>query len=559
MGSQIFRAQCRTAENIPARPAKLTGPTRWGTLLHLRSIERRTSNHVMYQPVSRNALRSLFVRPCGKWSKPGSERILNRTHCGHPLLHCALLSLAALVMAAGSLIASDVREFGAKGDGQTDDTAAVQRAVNAGGGVHFSKGTYRLTKMVLVDLDKTGFVSLTGDGTARVVMAGPGPAFKFVGTHGGTAEPDEVKADVWDRQRAPMVEGLEILGADPEADGIEATGTMQLTVSRTVIRETRHGIHLTVRNRNVLIQGVHIYNCRGIGVFYDQVNLHQSNITGSHISYCAGGGIVSRGGNVRNVHVGNCDIESNMSKTEPPTANILLDSTGGSIGEVAITGCTIQHNSVGPDSANIRILGEGHDPGLKKRTGSPLTQEGHVTITGNVLSDVQVNVHLKNARGVTLTGNTFWMGYTHDLLVEDSSNIVVGPNAFDRNPRYNYGTTTNVNGGLVFRGSRDCTLTGLHVNGVWRKPAALLLDRCDRFNLANCSILDSDGVGLLLRDTTNTRVAGCVIRDDRALPRSTRSLQASGGRGNWILQNLLLNGQDIPAGTARVEGNQDGK
>ncbi len=467
---------------------------------------------------------------------------------------------AVLLFAAVSLAcARDVREFGAKGDGVADDTAAIQRAVDAGGGVRFSQGTYRLTKPVLVNLDKAGFTALTSDGTARVLMAGPGPAFKFLGTHGGSADPDQFKPNVWARQRMPAVDSLAIEGAHAEADGIEAEGTMQITITRTHIRAVRHGIHLAVRNRNVLISDCHIYHCTGIGVFYDHVNLHQSNITGSHISYCAGGGIVSRGGNVRNVHIANCDIESNMTKDAPPTANILLDSAGGSIGEVAITGCTIQHNSTGPDSANIRILGQGDDTGLARRVGSPKTQEGHVTITGNVLSDVQVNVHIKDSRGVTFTGNTVWMGYQHDLLVEDSSNIIIGPNNFDRNPRYNYGTSTNVNGGLVFRNSRDCTLTGLHVNGVWRKPAAVLLEKCDRFHLANATILDSDGVGLLLRDTTNTRVAGCVIRDDRAERKATKSLQVIGGKGNWVLQNLLANGQEAAPGTAKLEGNFDGR
>lgn len=463
--------------------------------------------------------------------------------------HLRLGWLLGILTMGWSATAGEVREFGAKGDGSSDDTAAIQRAVNAGGAVRFAKGTYRITKTVLVELDKTGFVSLIGDGTARVVMAGAGPAFKFLGTHGGTADPEQFKPNVWERQRMPVVDSLAIEGAHAEADGIEAEGTMQITITRTHIRSVRHGIHLAVRNRNVLISDCHIYHCTGIGVFYDKVNLHQSNITGSHISYCAGGGIVGRGGDVRNIHIANCDIESNMTKGAPPTANILLDSAGGSIAEVAITGCTIQHNSPGPDSANIRILGQ----------GVAMAEWGHITITGNVLSDVQVNVHLKHARGVTLTGNTFWMGYQHDLLVEDSSNIVIGPNAFDRNPRYNYGTSSNVNGGLVFRSSRDCTLTGMHVNGVWRKPAAVLIEKCDRFHLANATILDSDGVGLLLRDTTNTRVSGCVIRDDRAERKATRSLQVIGGKGNWVLQNLLANGQEVAAGTTKLEGNFDGK
>lgn len=474
------------------------------------------------------------------------------------LVLACVLSLGGWL--AGALEAKDVKSFGATGDGKADDTAAIQRAVDGGGDIEFAKGVYRLTRTVTIPLDQTGFVALVANGTARVVMEGAGPAFKFVGTHAGSADPEQFKPNVWERQRGPRVDGLEIVGAHAEADGIEATGTMQITITHVQLRELRHGVHLTVRNRNVLIANAHIYHCRGIGIYYDQVNLHQSNISGCHISYCAGGGIVSRGGNVRNVHIGTCDIESNMGKDGPPTANILLDSAGGSIGEVAITGCTIQHNSSGPDSANIRILGRGDEPSLQQRIGSAVTQEGHVTITGNVLSDVQVNIHVKDARGVTITGNTFWMGYRHDLLVEDSTAVIVGPNNFDRNPRYSYGSTANANGGLVFRGSRDSTLTGLHVSGAWRNAAALHVQNCERFNISDCSILDSDGVGLWLQDSKNTRVAGCVIRDDRS-PRAAApapSLRVTGGQGNWIAHNLLGQSMAIAPNTAKFTGNVDG-
>ena len=46
---------------------------------------------------------------------------------------------------------------------------------------------------------------------ARIVMAGPGPAFHFVGTHEGTANPPTFKPNVWDRQRMPLVDGLQFL------------------------------------------------------------------------------------------------------------------------------------------------------------------------------------------------------------------------------------------------------------------------------------------------------------------------------------------------------------
>ncbi len=121
---------------------------------------------------------------------------------------------------------------------------------------------------------------------------------------------------------------------------------------------------------------------------------------GCHISYCNGGGIVSQKGNVRNIHISGCDIESNMSRDTPSTANILIDCRDSEYGtaEVAISGCTIQHNSQGPQSCNIRILG-----GSRNAKTGQAYREGHVAITGNVLSDVATNIHLNNCRGVTLT------------------------------------------------------------------------------------------------------------------------------------------------------------
>lgn len=443
---------------------------------------------------------------------------------------------------------TSVLSFGAKGDGETDDTAAVQKAIDQHGWVTFPKGTYKLTRTVTIDLTKTGFASITGDGTARIVMTGTGPAFHFVGNHGGTAAPSSVKADIWERQRTPMISGLEIVGAHGEADGIEATGTMQMTVHRAVIRKCRHAIHLTDRNRNILISDCHFYDNRGIGIFYDNVNLHQSNIIGSHISYNAGGGIVSRGGNVRNVHVGTCDIEGNHTIDGPPSANIELNSTGGSIGEVAITGCTLQHTSKAPGSANIRILGAGDDPSLERRVGRPTTREGNVTITGNVFSDVRVNIEMREARGVTITGNTFWEGFEHDLIAEGCEHLVVSGNNFDRNPRYAVNGFENAeNNGLLFRNCADSAITGNVISGVWRQRAAVDVENGSRLLIANNSILDSDGIGLRLENVSRSMVSGNLIRDDREEP--TRSdqppLVVVGGTDNEI---------DGMSSTARAAG-----
>lgn len=430
------------------------------------------------------------------------------------------------------------------GDGKTDDTAAIQHLFDTHGSVKLPKGRYLLTKSLKIDLSKTGYAALTGDGTVRLVMSGPGPALHFIGTHEGSAAPDSFKPEVWENQRTPMVEGIEIVGAHAEADGIEATGTMQITLSRVVVRECRHAVHLSTRNRNVLISACHFYHNTGIGVFYDNVNLHQSNIVGSHISYNGGGGVVSVGGNVRNLHIGTCDIEGNHAKDGPPSANVMLDSRGGSIGEVTITGCTLQHTHKSPDSANIRIIGSGTDPSLLRRSGREHTREGNVTITANVFSDVQVNVEVQHSRGVAITGNTFWEGFQHDLVVSDSSNVVVTGNNFDRNPRYLVNGNDNAeNNGIVFLRCDDSTLNNNVISGVWKQRAAVDVESCNRLQICHNSILDSDAVGLRLEKVTNSIVTGNIIRDDREEEKRSKqpSLGIVGGKDNVIELNVLGN------------------
>jgi parallel beta helix pectate lyase-like protein len=437
---------------------------------------------------------------------------------------------------------SQLGRFGLVGDGEADDTRAIQKMVNSRrGDILLPRGVYRISRTIVIELDKVGPTSIIGSGAARLVMTGPGPALKFIGTHEGTASPATVKDNVWRNQRMPTVDGIEIVGAHAEADGIEAVGTMKLIVSRVVVRKARHAIHLITRNRNVIVSNCHLYENSGVGLYLDDVNLHQINVSSSHISYNGGGGIVVRAGNVRNLHVTGCDIEGNMSPDGPPTANVLMDCRGGANGvaEVAIVGCTIQHSHGPPGSANIRFIGMDLDE----------RRFGNLTIADNVLSDVQINVDIQKARGVSIAGNTIWKGVQYNLRVEDSTHVVVGPNMLDRNPRY--GGSVGADNGVLFRNCQNCTITGLHVSGVQRQEAGLVLDNCRRMNVTGCTILDCDNAGILLRKVTTSRVSDCLIDADPSRPGPWVPLIVSEDSNVRLSDNLL--GQPIVATPAKAE------
>ena len=433
-----------------------------------------------------------------------------------------------LLLLAGSR-GSEVRDRGAKGDGVADDTDAIQQAVNVGGPVRFSRGTYRLTRTVTIDLEKNGHLNLAGDGAAVVRMDGPGPAFHFVGTLVRNANPAELPKNVWEKQVMPGIDRLAIVGGHPEAVGVRVTRVMQFSVTGCHFRQLLHGIHLTQSNRNVLIANCHVFDNRGVGIYLDAVDLHQINIGNCHISYNRGGGVVTRRGQVRNLQISGCDIEGNMHPDSPATANVLLDSTGGSTAEVEITGCTIQHWHTVHGSANIRVIGEGSPVG-----GSKELRWGQLVINGNVINDAEINIHLDRVRSAVISGNTIHRGQQHDILVVKSARVALSGNVFDRHPLY--ASNENVKQGIVFRDSADCLMTGLQIHG-GPAMAAILIEGGRRFHITDCTVVDAKELALLLNGVSGSFIHGNMLDMGDA---ARTALRVTGGRDNVVRDNHVI-------------------
>ncbi|MFP6667637.1 MAG: right-handed parallel beta-helix repeat-containing protein [Pirellulales bacterium] len=426
---------------------------------------------------------------------------------------------------------SDVRDFGASGDGKTDDFDAIQHAVNEGDGwVEFPPGDYLLNKPVVVDLTKRRRIGIAGSGGgAKVLMAGSGPAFHLVGNHGGTADPETFKPTVWQQQRMPTIQNIEIEGRHAEADGIELTGTMQAIISRVAIRGARNGVHLTKRNRNTIISDCQIYHNRGGGIYLDGVNLHQINIIGNHISYNRLGGIRIERSEVRNLQITGNDIEYNTDRThklgDQPTAEIYVDTTapGATVNEIAIASNTIQA-SPSPAGANIRIIGsdqhKDRPPGLW-------------TIVGNVIGSQTNNVHLTRCYGVVISGNTIYSCRKYNLLIEHCRQVSVGSNIMRRH-------TTAAAAGMRLVDSADCVLSGCQIldeaaEGQTTGVSLLEIVRCRRINVTGCSISNPSPFGILAVDSHDLNISGCTILESRRPSRMRSAIRMEGkGTGNLI-------------------------
>ncbi len=419
---------------------------------------------------------------------------------------------------------SNVRDFGAKGDGKTDDTEALQHCLRDGNGlVEFYRGDYLISKTLVIDLAQRSRVALKGTGgTAKIIMTGPGPALSLQASHTGSADPGTFRPEEWQNERMPTISEIEIEGRHPEADGILISGVMQPTLTGVLIRRVRHGIEITKRARNVLISHCHIYQNTGIGIYLNQLNLHQINIVGCHISYNRLGGIRSENCEIRNFQITGNDIEYNNNKAlkvpdadDIATAEIYINVGEGSVREGTISSNTIQA-TYSKNGANIRFIGAGGEKNHKA---------GMWCITGNLIGSQETNIHLTSVRGMSITGNFVYSGHHRNILIEDSKHVTLGANCFEHNPDY---AQTELCTGVTFKNCDDCNISGMILQdgqaGKHTVPNVVPIERqgllelfnCRRFNISGSQIFDGAPTGIYLENCTDTIITGCTVLDNRA-------------------------------------------
>lgn len=449
---------------------------------------------------------------------------------------------------------SNVRDYGAVGDGRTDDAPAIQHAIESGDGLlEFPRGDYRISRTLHVDLARRGRTAFSGcGGVAKLLMYGAGPAIFLQGTHTASADPAGFRPEEWRQERMPTIDGLEIEGRHPEADGVRIENVVQPTLTRVLIREVRTAVHVTRRARNLLISHCHFFHNAGVGIHLDHVNLHQTIVTGSHISYCRLGGIRIENSEVRNLQITGNDIEYNNNRSHAvagadaaPTGEIYIDvQDEGSVREGTIASNTIQA-TYSPGGANIRFIGS-------RNVGNH--RAGMWSISGNLIGSQGVGIHLTAARGFAIEGNYIYSGHHRNVLIERSRNIVLGPNCIGHNPDYG---NLELATGVRFEDCENCVLAGLLIEDAEAgehtvaeaKPIVreglMELVRCRRVNITGSQVLDGTPNGLYLENCSDTVITGCTVLDDRQPQKMRAAIRWLGpGSGNLITQSRVGSGTE---------------
>ncbi|MCE5240813.1 right-handed parallel beta-helix repeat-containing protein [bacterium] len=394
-------------------------------------------------------------------------------------------------------LCTDLKQFGVVGDGVADDAPALQRALDETRGVFFlPPGDYRLTHGLKVRLDQRGHTAVRSAG-ARLLNQSPEPALHVIGTHTGSASPAELTDAVGAHELMPTVCDLEIVGGHG-GDGIRLERTYKAVVSRVTVRDCVHGIHIPNHNRNIIIADCHLYRNYGIGVFLDNVNLHQINIHGCHIQYNYRGGIKIVEGNVRNVQIVGNDIEYNRNPDDAsePAGDVWFVAGPIGIREGAICGNTIQGVPT-QDGANVRL--EGISP-------QNMLKVGLLTVSGNLITSQQVNILCRYARGIALGDNIHISGHERNIRLEDCEQVTITGAVLDNNPDYRPAAP----GGIELNRVQGCTVTGVMAENC---REALSATACSGLSVTGCCFRNTQGRALNLMNCSDVAVTGCVFPD----------------------------------------------
>jgi parallel beta-helix repeat protein len=355
--------------------------------------------------------------------------------------------------------------YGAKGDGVTDDTAAIQRAVDkvagTGGTVLIPDGTYMVNAVVQ---NNTG-INLKSNMTLRLSS---NAVLQAIPNASGTYAILAVR----------FASNVNIVGGTLLGERSSHTGT-----------DGEWGMGLSISNSNrVAVQGVTAKECWGDGFYITDhcTNVTLCNVTGDHnrrqgLSVTSVDGLVVRNSTFKNT-----------AGTEPECGIDFEPNRGQVINNAIVIGCAVLNNA-----------GSGIQCGFNESFTAP------TAITNTVF-----DTNTSSGNGVNPVGG----GYRQGILVSHSlGNVSVTNNVISGTHGQGI-MVTNRSANTVIRGN---TVTGtLMVNGntpqtgggiyIWASPSS---------SITHNTVTGNAGIGIWVMEPDPTLViSGNIVSDNGKTP-----------------------------------------
>lgn len=422
----------------------------------------------------------------------------------------------------------DVDAFGAVGDGETDDSVAIQAAADSISGkaaLAFSPGKrYRLGSTVSIDVRNVRAVQ---GNNAYVINDTGGVGLEIYGTKepGGDGPEAPHQHKDKDQEWSTIIEGLQIYSTTAMYSGIgmQLHRQFEPIVTNCHFFNNNHGLEVGYQVDNLVIDNCNFWDNRTSNIhFNDEVNSHQIVIGNCHINYSKRSIFVDSGARVYNLHLAGVNMEA-QAQQQDGFENFIYNE--GKLVEMHIAASTFQDHNIGTD-ALIKLLGNTRRISMAATYISNTDGDGvvidswnlsHIAI-GSCLFEGIVGDAVSVARGedVSITGGVY-REIGGDAVVVDTTDRV------------------NVSGSVMSRvGGTAVRVTGdneiLTVNAITGKDIGQFVD-------------------------STARSLGVKIDDNNVRPRTAPAISIDSIGDIW---NLSLNNNSIYWNSASVDETGNG-
>jgi parallel beta-helix repeat protein len=361
----------------------------------------------------------------------------------------------ALTKVTYSMIAGEVAnalDFGAVGDGTTDDTVAIQAAVNSGKPVYFPSGTYLIAAPILLP-DNAILQSDNGVIKASASFSGTGYTYKAMITTAqtGTNTGLIVRGLTIDGNSVSGIFGILAFACNDLvidgnliedcAVGIADYGDSASLLNQRIVGNTIHGgangLQVSaVDGRNIVVSKNYVYDHTSSGMAIQSSNeiLIEEN-TCTNNGTTNGNGIFIKGCQSIRVIGNYCHLNSYTAEA------------GSAIG-INMTGAFVNKNI----SIIGNVLSYSGDDGIDAYCESGASNID-ITIQGNVIVENKrsgINVSTDGGasvqRGYVITGNVIHTNGFHGVQLQDANYCTVTGNSIYDNSTFNPGNYVGIYG-----------------------------------------------------------------------------------------------------------------